>query len=123
MSAVAVEESNVLKCDLCDFSTSTQQGLKTHQGHKHKKQLCAEEQNPSLEVFLTIEERDFYLPLVNSSIEESLNISCETETYTAYEVMYDITVRTRANIDRKCVLLVLQAPVPWIFSKSSLANW
>ena len=32
------------------------------------------------------------------------------------------TVLTRANIDRKCVLLVLQAPVPWIFSKSSLAN-
>ena len=26
------------------------------------------------------------------------------------------TVFTRANIDRKCVLLVLQAPLPWIFS-------
>ena len=37
--------------------------------------------------------------------------------------LVDCTVFTRANIDRKCVLLVLQAPVPWIFSKSSLANW
>ena len=27
------------------------------------------------------------------------------------------TVFTRVNIDSKCVLLVLQAPVPWIFSK------
>ena len=33
------------------------------------------------------------------------------------------TLFTRANIDRKCVLHVLQAPVPLIFSKSSLANW
>ena len=34
-----------------------------------------------------------------------------------------VTVLTRANIDRMCVLLVLKAPVPWIVSKSSLANW
>ena len=40
----SVESPSVIlptfNCDICDFTTATERGVKTHKGHKHKEHLC-----------------------------------------------------------------------------------
>ena len=67
-----VVESN-FKCDLCDFETTTQKGLNTNRGHKHRaEQLREEEQNISLDLSLTSEDRDDSFPAANSTIKDPM---------------------------------------------------
>ena len=66
------------------------------------------------------------LPCISLPKNMSLvfNLMILLQVFTSiWVILNSNTVFTRANIDHKCVLLVFQAPVPWIFFKSSLANW
>ena len=60
-SISSVEISSVatpsFKCDVCELTTYTRQGVKTHMGHKHKELLCDDAEGNSLELSLLHQER------------------------------------------------------------------
>ena len=62
-------------CDVCEFKTTTEKGVKTHKGHKHKEQLRDGEGNISLELSIlnqVREEESDSSPLANSTLLSEL---------------------------------------------------
>ena len=63
------------KCDMCDFTTTTEKGIKTHKAQKHKEQLREREEDNSLDLSLMNQEREeesYSPPLANSAIVPGL---------------------------------------------------
>lgn len=75
----------VFKCDVCEFKTTTEKGVKTHKGHKHKEQLRDGEGNISLELSIlnqVREEESDSSPLANSTLlseleEVHISLQCD----------------------------------------------
>ena len=55
---VSLLTSLLIKCDMCEFTTTTEKGIKTHKGHQHKEQLFEKEEDISLDVSPVNQERE-----------------------------------------------------------------
>ena len=72
-------ESPIFYCDICEFSTTTKRGVKTHKGHKHREELCEEVVNNSLNISEVENKReeDNAPPLANSTLQAEIEIDVE----------------------------------------------
>ena len=75
----SVEVSSVttpsFRCNVCEYTTTTEKGVKTHKGHKQKEQLRDKEESNSLVLSLVNQEREeqnYSPPLANSTIVSGL---------------------------------------------------
>jgi hypothetical protein len=66
--APPVKHGNMFSCDLCDYTSTSQRGVKTHKGHKHKEQLREGQGEDSLEVSFRneVREDEISVPLAES---------------------------------------------------------
>jgi hypothetical protein len=67
------KSSQQFKCDLCEYTNTTQRGVNSHKGHKHKvspkpEALRDEQAEQSLELSRVSEKRDETTPLANSTL-------------------------------------------------------
>lgn len=68
---IQAKDSNQFSCDLCDYTSTSQRGVKTHKGHKHKEQLREEPGDNSLELSPNNKTRDedVTIPLAESTFK------------------------------------------------------
>ena len=57
-STFQAEKKSVFHCDLCDYTSKSERGLKTHTGHKHKEQLLEDVTETSLKLSASNEVRE-----------------------------------------------------------------
>ena len=69
-------ESPMFYCDICEFSTTTNRGVKTHKGHKHREELRDEVVNNSLNISEVdyMREEGKAPPLANSTLQSEVDI-------------------------------------------------